>query len=409
MNKFSIINALLILLIAKATFAQSKNETVEIFFEPSLTVCHKTENQLFDCEPVQSEESSHLKINLVQSVIVSGIEVWGGEASREMAYKDYKAKFQVHLTMQKAIDRQEKSYEFHFFIKDSLSGATTYTVATDDLGRLNSAQIELPEVKMSHEIYFVSLKFGQPQEAKIQIQENIPLFEVDDQIHYLIGDQVIEKESLGEANIQGTRPVRVDLWEDGILPVVFKDDVTQKIKDLIWAACEEWSRAAQVKCVPGPYKNRQLVVSRKYLAVDGGCWSMLGQSAYFLWVKRRMNIGQGCDTYAVILHELGHALGIGHEHQRPDRDNYIQILKENISDPFLGLNTKMNFSTQNGETLVAYDFLSIMHYFRTAFSKNGKDTMVPRQGYEQFANVMGHAQHLSELDKVSLQKLYGKK
>ncbi len=90
-----------------------------------------------------------------------------------------------------------------------------------------------------------------------------------------------------------------------------------------------------------------------------------------------------------------------------DRDNYIEILKENISDPYLGLNVKMNFSTQAGELLTPYDFLSIMHYSKNAFSKNGKQTLLPRPGYESYTDVMGTAGHLSNSDILAIQKLYG--
>lgn len=37
-----------------------------------------------------------------------------------------------------------------------------------------------------------------------------------------------------------------------------------------------------------------------------------------------------CMTALVIQHELFHCLGIDHEQNRPDRDNYVKIVKENL-------------------------------------------------------------------------------
>ena len=38
----------------------------------------------------------------------------------------------------------------------------------------------------------------------------------------------------------------------------------------------------------------------------------------------------GCLYDFLIIHETLHALGFFHEHQRPDRDNYVTILLENV-------------------------------------------------------------------------------
>ena len=57
-------------------------------------------------------------------------------------------------------------------------------------------------------------------------------------------------------------------------------------------------------------------------------------------------------------------------------------------------------SVYNQET--AYDYASIMHYSENAFSKNGKPTMVPRQG----GVVLRGSNVLSPTDIVEVRKLY---
>ena len=43
-----------------------------------------------------------------------------------------------------------------------------------------------------------------------------------------------------------------------------------------------------------------------------------------------LNMGPGCEYVGLVLHEFGHAIGYFHEHNRPDRDDTVKILWENI-------------------------------------------------------------------------------
>lgn len=57
------------------------------------------------------------------------------------------------------------------------------------------------------------------------------------------------------------------------------------------------------------------------------CFSYVGKVAAG---GQQLSIGASCDSLATVEHELLHALGFYHEHARHDRDDYVNILFENI-------------------------------------------------------------------------------
>ena len=62
----------------------------------------------------------------------------------------------------------------------------------------------------------------------------------------------------------------------------------------------------------------------------------------------------------MVIHELGHLVGMWHTHARWDRDAHVIIYWNNLKNPHL---TRQNFQKHdNMRLLVPYDLSSIMHY-----------------------------------------------
>ena len=61
-----------------------------------------------------------------------------------------------------------------------------------------------------------------------------------------------------------------------------------------------------------------------------------------------------------------HALGFLHEQSRPDRDDYIDVLYENITPEGMGQFWKMT-NAEWQDLNEAYDLKSVMHYEGWAF------------------------------------------
>ncbi|XP_053720411.1 high choriolytic enzyme 1-like [Synchiropus splendidus] len=137
-----------------------------------------------------------------------------------------------------------------------------------------------------------------------------------------------------------------------------------------------------------------------YISIENraGCFSSLGRvgGGQVLSLNR-----QGCLYHGIIQHEILHALGFQHEQTRSDRDQYVRINWENINPQMA-----YNFYKQTTNNLnTPYDYTSIMHYGRTAFSiQYGRDSITPIPD----PNVqIGQRQGLSYWDIRRINLLYG--
>jgi hypothetical protein len=100
-----------------------------------------------------------------------------------------------------------------------------------------------------------------------------------------------------------------------------------------------------------------------------GCSSSVGRRGGPQFV----NLEAGCTTGNTI-HEIGHTIGFWHEQSREDRDAFVTIHWDKIQP---GLEHNFNQHIADGDDVGPYDYGSIMHYPRNAFSTDGSDTITP--------------------------------
>merc|ERR1719203_1840901 len=161
-------------------------------------------------------------------------------------------------------------------------------------------------------------------------------------------------------------------WAGGLLKYCYDPDLKSGAKTAVEKAIEQYKKA--VPCITwenvghlwGSFCKKSPAV---YItSLNEGCWSYVGMLSS---KSQQLNLqSPGCDSVGTTMHELGHALGMGHEQARPDRDQYVTINWDHIES---GVENNFDIAPK-GDTSRPYDILSLMHYGSTDFGQ-GKTTI----------------------------------
>jgi hypothetical protein len=156
------------------------------------------------------------------------------------------------------------------------------------------------------------------------------------------------------------------LWPDGIVRYGIQTGFTTQQRQQILDAIAHVEAKTRIRFVVAPSAPR--VVFRP-VGNARECSSAVGMTTSFL-LDQYINLGINCGT-GTIVHEIGHTLGLWHEHSRCDRDTYVTVYLGNIDTT--------TYCT-DGYMIGAYDYDSIMHYPHDGFAKPNTSTIVPRNG-----------------------------
>lgn len=191
----------------------------------------------------------------------------------------------------------------------------------------------------------------------------------------------------------------VPIWTDGNLYYTFDASVSIEHQKVFLDGAKEWATFASLRFIPRTTEPNYFTVKENpFLAGGQSALGMVGGQQFLQFGPNAWNRGTIC-------HELGHTLGLVHEHQRSDRDSFVTILTGNIVPGAEIEFVKLTNSRNQGP----YDFLSITHYARNTLSVDPNlDTIQPLPAFNQFLNILGQGDPLlTPLDREGLAAIYG--
>jgi len=188
---------------------------------------------------------------------------------------------------------------------------------------------------------------------------------------------------------------KFDRWPDGIVPYAYHPSLSAIQQANVEEALARLNSRTRISLVPADSAEAAGYDDYVLFEPSNGCASYVGrqltENAQSLWVADSCSVGS-------IVHEIAHAIGLFHEHTRPDRDNKVTIAWDEIIE-----NKAFNFEIYDdgAESWGQYDYGSIMHYGEYFFSRSGERTIIAPANTD-----IGQRVELSATDIETIDRMY---
>ncbi len=261
-------------------------------------------------------------------------------------------------------------------------------IDTNEISRKN-LEIKGNEKKRFEKIKVQFSESSIEQEINVEIENGL-VFWSDDIL--LFSEKEFDLIKLEKGNIHSIKSLR---WPNGIIPYTISNNHSET-NDIL-EAIKITNNQTNITFIPRTNETNYV----EFMEDDKNrCYANLGM----IGGRQVINVNT-CRTVKII-HEIGHAIGMWHEHQRNDRDTYISILYDNIVDEY-----KYAFDKGLGNILPVgqYDYESIMHYGAFTFSSNGMPTISIKSPPAAPGTSLGQDYGLSVGDIFAINSIYKNK